>query len=148
MLKIRKAAAKDIPALQELYKQLSFEPEKYVKAPEPDCRKVLKEIEKNNNYHLLVAEDDGKVVGTTFLAVLPGFAHTDKSFAVIEYVVVDANVRSKGIGKTLIDECKKIAKDAGAYKIMLASSKQRLRAHKFYRNMGFQEDALSFRFYF
>jgi hypothetical protein len=47
-----------------------------------------------------------------------------------------------------MDECKARAKAAGAYKVMLASSKRRERAHKFYRTMDFQEDALSFRFYF
>jgi N-acetylglutamate synthase-like GNAT family acetyltransferase len=145
---IRKAKTKDIPQIQELYKQLSFEPEKYQKAPEPDCRRVLKEIENNPNAALLVAEEDGKVVGTTFLVILPAFAHGTSPFSVIEYVVVDEKVRSKGIGKALMDECKARAKAAGCYKVMLASSKTRTRAHKFYREMGFKEDALSFRFYF
>jgi N-acetylglutamate synthase-like GNAT family acetyltransferase len=148
MITIRKAKNQDIPQIQELYKQLSFEPEKYQKTPEPDCRRVLKEIGKNPNAALLVAEEDGKVVGTTFLAVLSGFAHGTNPFGVIEYVVVDEKVRSKGIGKALMDECKARAKVAGCYKIILASSKQRIQAHKFYREMGFKEDALSFRFYF
>jgi len=145
---IRQDAKKDIPTLLELYKQLSLEPDKYQKAHEAECLKVLKQMKKYPNAELLVAEDDGKVVGTAFLAVLPAFAHGTKLFAVIEYVVVDEKVRSKGIGKALMDYCKERAKAAGAYKIMLASSKQRTRAHKFYREMGFKEDALSFRFYF
>jgi N-acetylglutamate synthase-like GNAT family acetyltransferase len=148
MITIRKATDKDIPRLLELYQQLSFEPEKYHKAPETDCRKVLKQIEKYPNALLLVAEEDGKTVGTTFMAILPGFAHQTRPFGVIEYVVVDEKCRSKGIGKALMDYCKQEAKEVGCYKIMLASSKQRTRAHKFYLEMGFQEDALSFRFYF
>jgi GNAT superfamily N-acetyltransferase len=145
---IRKAQDKDIPQILELYKQLSFEPEKYQKAPEADCRRMLTEIEKYPNSALLVAEEDGKVVGTTFLAILPAFAHHTSPFAVVEYVVVDEKVRSKGIGKALMEDCKARSKAAGCYKIMLASSKQRTRAHKFYREMGYKEDALSFRFYF
>jgi GNAT superfamily N-acetyltransferase len=145
---IRQAAEKDITALLELYKQLSFEPDKYQKATEAECRQVLKQMKQYPDTELLVAEDEGKVVGTTFLAILPGFAHGTKPFAVIEYVVVDEKVRSKGIGKALMESCKERAKAAGAYKIMLASSKQRTRAHKFYREIGFKEDALSFRYYF
>jgi ribosomal protein S18 acetylase RimI-like enzyme len=145
---IREATNKDIPRLQELYRQLSMHPGDYKKAPADDCRQVLKEIKKYPNASLLVAEEDGKVAGTTFLAILPAFAHGTRPFGVIEYVVVDENVRSKGIGKALMDECKRLAAAAGCYKIMLASSKQRTRAHKFYRSNGFQEDALSFRFYF
>jgi N-acetylglutamate synthase-like GNAT family acetyltransferase len=148
MVNIRKAEKKDIPTILDLYKQLSFEPDKYQKAPEPDGRCILHEIEKYPNASLLVAEEEGKVVGTTFLAILPTFAHGTSPFGVIEYVVVDEKCRSKGIGKALMDECKARAKAAGCYKVMLASSKQRTRAHKFYRAQGFKEDALSFRFYF
>jgi GNAT superfamily N-acetyltransferase len=147
-MNIREAANKDIPQLLELYKQLSFEPEKYQKAPEADCRKMLKQMKKYPNASLLVAEEEEKIVGTTFLAILPGFSHGTRPFSIIEYVVVDEKVRSQGIGKALMEECKRLAKKAGCYKIMLASSKRRTRAHKFYRDMGFQEDALSFRFYF
>lgn len=148
MLTIRPALEKDIPRLQELYHQLASVPENYVKAPVEDCRCVLQEIQKNPNYILFVAEDDGEVVGTTFLAILPGFAHTTQSFAVIEYVVVDEKCRRTGVGKKLTEACMEKAKAAGCYKIILASSKFRKRAHKFYRAMGFQEDAKSFRYYF
>ncbi len=148
MLTIRPAKEKDIPRMLELYQQLSFEPKNYEKAPEADCRRVLKEIAKNPNYSMLVAEENGEVVGTTFLAILPGFAHTTRSFAVIEYVVVDEKRRSQGVGKQLMEACMAKAKAAGCYKVMLASSKHRTRAHKFYRSLGYQEDAKSFRYYF
>ncbi len=148
MLTIREAAAKDIPRLQELYQQLSFNPGDYRKAPVADCRKILHQIKKYPNASLLVAEEDGKVVGTTFLAILPGFAHHTAPFAVIEYVVVDEKVRSKGIGKALMDYCKDRAKEAGCYKIMLTSDKRRERAHKFYKANGFNAEAEGFRFYF
>lgn len=148
MITIRPAKEKDIPRLQELYQQLASEPKKFIKAPIADCRRVLKEIAKNPNYSLLVAEENGEVVGTTFLAILPGMAHTTRSFAVIEYVVVDEKRRSKGVGKQLMEACMQKAKEAGCYKVMLASSKFRMAAHKFYRGLGFEEDALSFRYYF
>ncbi len=148
MAKIRKAAAKDIPALLELYKQLSFNPGDYLAASVDDCKKILKRIEKFPGAALYIAEEDGKVVGTTFLAILPAFAHQTKPFAVIEYVVVEEKLRSRGIGKALMDYCRERAKEAGCYKIMLASSKQRTRAHEFYRSLGYQEDAVSFRLYF
>jgi ribosomal protein S18 acetylase RimI-like enzyme len=148
MVIIREAAEKDIPRLLELYKQLSFEPDKYSKAPITECKRVLKEVKKNPNYALYVAEENGEVAGTTFVAVVPAFAHQSQPFGVIEYVVVDEKCRSKGIGKALMDACLAKAKAAGCYKVMLASSKQRTRAHKFYRSLGFQEDALSFRYYF
>jgi ribosomal protein S18 acetylase RimI-like enzyme len=147
-MKIRKAIEKDIPRILELYQQLSFEPGSYQKAPEDDCRKVLRQMEKYPDYALLVAEENGEVAGTTVLAILPGFAHHTAPFGVIEYVVVDEQCRSKGIGKAMMEYCLARAKEAGCYKVMLTSDKRRDRAHKFYRSLGFESSAEGFRFYF
>jgi GNAT superfamily N-acetyltransferase len=148
MVSIRPATEKDIPRLLDLYQQLSFDPKDYKKASITECRRILKQIEKYPNASLLVAEEDGKAVGTTFMAILPGFAHQTAPFCIVEYVVVDEARRSQGIGKALMDYCKARAKEAGCYKIMLTSDKRRTRAHKFYRANGFESSAEGFRYYF
>ncbi|OGO17508.1 MAG: hypothetical protein A2Z15_05835 [Chloroflexi bacterium RBG_16_50_11] len=148
MIKIRSATEKDIPRLLELYRQLSFNPEEYKKPLLEECRKVLAKISKVPGYSLLVAEENGEVIGTTVLAILPGIAHGVKPFAVVEYVVVDEKKRSKGVGKILMDYCKDLAKKAGCYKVMLTSDKRRDRAHKFYQSIGFEASAEGFRYYF
>jgi GNAT superfamily N-acetyltransferase len=148
MAKIRLATEKDIPRILELYKQLSFNPEEYRAPPLKDCRKVFKETAKVPGYSLLVAEENGEVIGTTVLSIVPGFAHGTRSFAVVEYVVVDEKKRSQGVGKVLMEYCKKLAKEAGCYKIMLTSDKRRERAHRFYNSAGFEASAEGFRFYF
>jgi GNAT superfamily N-acetyltransferase len=148
MVTIRPAADKDIPRILELYQQLSFEPDKYQKAPVEDCRRILEEIKQYPHASLLVAEVDSAVAGTTFMAILPGFAHHTAPFCVVEYVVVDEAQRSQGVGKALMDYCKDRAKEAGCYKVILTSDKRRDRAHKFYRANGFESSAEGFRFYF
>jgi ribosomal protein S18 acetylase RimI-like enzyme len=148
MVNIRKATVKDIPRILELYRQLSFSPNDYKTPPVEDCKKVMAAEAKVPGYSLLVAEENGEVVGTTVLAILPGFAHNTASFAVIEYVVVDEKQRSKGIGKIMMEYCLARAKEAGCYKVMLTSDKRRDRAHKFYRSLGFEASAEGFRYYF
>jgi GNAT superfamily N-acetyltransferase len=148
MLIIRNALEKDIPRLLELYRQLSFEPAKYKPATVNDCLKVFRKMSQYPGYALLVAEDNGQVVGTLALAILPGFAHGTSPFAVVEYVVVDEKYRSKGIGKLMMNSVKSFAKEAGCYKIMLTSDNRRDRAHKFYKSLGFEPSAQGFRFYF
>lgn len=145
---IRQATERDVPRILELYRQLSFEPEKYQPARVNDCLKVFRKMSDYPDYHLLVAEDNGVVVGTTVLAILPGFAHGTSPFAVVEYVVVDEKHRSKGIGKLMMESVKSLAKEAGCYKIMLTSDLRRERAHKFYKSVGFEPSAAGFRFYF
>jgi GNAT superfamily N-acetyltransferase len=145
---IREATEKDIPRVLEMYRQLSFEPEKYQPAPLNECLKVFRKMSEYPRYNLLVAEDNGRVVGTTVLAILPGFAHGTLPFAVVEYVVVDEKYRSQGIGRLMMESVKSLAKEAGCYKIMLTSDLRRERAHKFYKSVGFEDSAAGFRFYF
>jgi GNAT superfamily N-acetyltransferase len=107
----------------------------------------LPEDKSIQGYELLVAEDDGQVVGTTVLAGLPGFAHGTSPFGVVEYVVVDERCRSRGIGKLMMASVISLAKDAGCYKIALTSDNRRERAHKFYCSLGFEASAHGFRLY-
>ena len=148
MLTIRRALEKDIPSILELYRQLSFKPDEYRAAPLDKCRKVFRKMSEYSGCTLLVAEDNGQVVGTLLLNILPGFAHGTSPFAVVEYVVVDEKCRSKGIGRLMMDAVKSFAKEAGCYKIILTSDNRRERAHKFYKSIGFEPSAQGFRFYF
>ena len=148
MATVRLAKEADIPHILELYRQLSFTPGDYKAAPVEDCVKVFSDMLKVPGYSLLVAEEDGKVVGTTVLAILPGMAHGTSSFAVVEYMVVDEQQRGKGIGRILLEYCMTRAKEVGCYKIMLTSDNRRVEAHEFYRSLGFEASAHGFRFYF
>jgi GNAT superfamily N-acetyltransferase len=148
MVLVRKAQEEDIPRILELYRQLSHNPGDYQQASVSDCCNVLRRMQEYPGYSLLVAEDDGDVVGTTMMAILPGFAHLTSPFAVIEYVVIDEKRRGRGIGKLLMEHCRKLAKEAGCYKIMLTSDKRRERAHKFYESLGYEASAHGFKYYF
>ena len=110
-------------------------------------QRVFKEIYSTPGYQLLVAVEDGKILGTTVLVILPGIAHGVSPFAVVEYVVVDEKQRRRGVGKLLMDYVIARAKEAGCYKIMLTSDKRRDEAHEFYRSLGFETSAHGFRLY-
>lgn len=147
---VRHALEKDIPSILELYRQLAFNPPP-PNAPVPsleDCRKVFTEMSATPGYSLLVVEENGEILGTTVLVILPGMAHGTSPFAVVEYVVVDEKRRGQGIGKMLMEYVIARSKEAGCYKIMLTSDKRRKRAHKFYRALGFEASAHGFRLYF
>lgn len=147
---VRAATENDIPRIQELYRQLAFTPPP-PGAPSPspgEYRSIFKEMGSLPGYELLVADDGGIILGTTVLAILPGFAHGVSPFAVIEYVVVDEAHRGKGTGKLLMQYCIDKAKASGCYKIMLTSDKRRTEAHEFYRSLGFEASAHGFRKYF
>jgi GNAT superfamily N-acetyltransferase len=135
---VREAREADLPRILALYHQLSLDP--VPEEPPLDLEAslaVFAEMAANPRYHLLVAEADGAVQGTVFLAIIPGFSSGNHPFAVVEYVVVDEGHRSRGIGAALMERAAVLARDAGCYKVMLNSNKRRPDAHRFYRRLGY-----------
>ena len=147
---IREAVEADIPRLLELYAQLALDPtEAYYSQLEPEFnRRAFTEMAATPGIHLLVAEDDGVVTGTCMLVILPGLSRGISRWAVVEYVVVDEKLRSRGIGQALMDHAAKMAEDAGCYKVMLCSNKKRPDAHRFYQRIGYEQTHEAFHRYF
>ena len=58
--------------------------------------------------------------------------------SIIEDVIVDENMRGRGIGKALVRYAIEIAREVGASGISLTSNPQREAANQLYRSMGFE----------
>jgi GNAT superfamily N-acetyltransferase len=58
--------------------------------------------------------------------------------AEINGLVVDQSIRSRGIGKTLLDAAEEWARSIGCDAISVRSNVKRDRAHRFYTNNGYQ----------
>ncbi len=142
---IRKATLQDIPRILELYEQLT---EEELDLSSETINRVFSEIEAMPNHELLVAEKDAQVVGTLFFQIVPNLSHGAHSWAVLENMVVDIHYRQQGIGRQLMEFALNRCREADCYKVQLLSHKKRLEAHQFYRDLGFEESALGFRYYF
>jgi GNAT superfamily N-acetyltransferase len=70
----------------------------------------------------------------------------DGLYARIIAFVVDSNYRNKGIGKLLIKEAERWARNQGADSIALNSGNrpERKDAHQFYKRMGYVEKSIGF----
>jgi GNAT superfamily N-acetyltransferase len=62
----------------------------------------------------------------------------------IPELVVLEKYQKQGIGKKLIDSCITLAKEKKCHRIRLESGNQRKESHQFYKNLGFEQSALSF----
>lgn len=60
-----------------------------------------------------------------------------RPYALIENVVVDPEVRSKGVGYQLIKHVEQICIELHCTKIMLLSNSNRVEAHKFFERNGY-----------
>ncbi|MDP6492925.1 MAG: GNAT family N-acetyltransferase [Acidimicrobiales bacterium] len=105
--------------------------------PAPDAA-ALREIVSSGASVLLVAEDDGVIVGSLTLVL---FRIPTGLRAWIEDVVVDESVRGRGVGEALNLAALDRARAAGASTVDLTSRPSREAANRLYQRLGFEERA-------
>lgn len=94
----------------------------------------LKRIVESDSTLLLIAEDEGVIVGSLTLAL---FRIPTGLRAWIEDVVVDSSARGKGVGETLNRFALDEAKRRGATTVDLTSRPSREAANRLYQRLGF-----------
>lgn len=134
----REAQLSDIGDVIRLYQQLHpHDPG----IGEHEGSAILQQILECPYLHLFVLEDDAGVVASTYLNIVPNLSRSAMPYAVIENVVVDESLRSKGVGKSIMFETLDFAWNAGCYKAMLMTGSRDPSTHGFYRACGFSGDA-------
>lgn len=139
---IREARLDDLPALLVLYRGLSEgAPDAYAGEREltpEEARPIFDEIARDPRQVLLVAEQDGELVGSVTLEVYPNLIHEGRPSGLVENMVVAAAVRRSGLGRQLLDEVNRRARDLNVVKLSLTSNLAREGAHRFYESLGWQ----------
>ena len=79
-----------------------------------------------------IAEKDGETVGSVFLV------KKSATVARLRMLIVDPQARGLGIGRRLVDECVRFAKQTGYRKITLWTHGQLLAARGIYQQAGFE----------
>ena len=137
---IRKATGSDADGLKVLYfEYLTHFPPKEEQNMQV-WAEMLNRFEKDDNMHLLVAEEDGKVVSSVQMVIIESLTHNVSPFAVIENVVTHIDYRNKGYASALLERASEIAKDRGCYKVFLETGSNKESTLNFYRNNGFAID--------
>ncbi len=147
-MNIRRASEGDLDALLRLYTQLS---PGNADTTSDEAEPALAALLVLPQAHLLVAEAEGRIVGTVTLVIVPNLTHQARPWAQIENMVTDESLRSTGAGRRLMEECLRLAREANCYKVQLQSGNQRRSrendAHGFYEHLGFAASSAGFRLY-
>ena len=102
----------------------------------PPTDEEVQEILDSPATRLLVArEDDGAVVGSLTLVM---FRIPTGVGVWIEDVVVDEAARGRGTGEALLREAVELAAMAGASRVNLTSTTDRVAANRLYQRLGFE----------
>jgi GNAT superfamily N-acetyltransferase len=97
---------------------------------------------------VLVAEIEGRIVGTFQLTYLRQLTLRGGLVAQIEAVRVAAPLRSRGLGAEMMRWAMGEARARGCARMQLTSDKRREDAHRFYRRLGFKQSHEGFKYYF
>lgn len=95
--------------------------------------------------HLVVAERDGRVVGTLQLTIIPGLSRRGSTRSIIEGVRVHGDERGNGLGGRLIEWAVEESKRQECQLVQLTSDVTRTDAHRFYERLGFIASHVGFK---
>lgn len=144
-VRIRTATMRDLgPVLRLLAVMHDEEIEPQWGCAEEDLfQSILSDVDRR----LLVAVDDGRVVGTADVKVVRNLSRDSRPWAIIENLSVDPEFRRRGWGGALVKRCINFADESGCYKVQLISNDRRSEAHSLYEDLGFTEPVRGFRMY-
>ncbi|WP_066870940.1 GNAT family N-acetyltransferase [Clostridium mediterraneense] len=137
---IEKLKIDDIPELLNLYKELTD-----MEGSVEIAIETYKQMLKDEKYLLLVAKEEGRIIGSVLGVCCMILALDGGYFLAIEDVIVKEEARGKGVGRKLMEKLDEFAINSDCAYSLLVSSGHRKGAHKFYERIGFTEDVKGFR---
>jgi len=137
----RVASSDDLPAIVRLLADdfLGQQREDLSEPLNENYLKAFREIEADPNNELIVAELDGKVIGTLQLVITPSLSYRGSKRSIVESVRVDSSLRGQGIGREMMLWAIERAKQRGCVSMHLTSHNDRTDAHRFYESLGFSK---------
>lgn len=134
---IRELNSNDFDGLMELYTHLHDNPipEKTGKVME-----VWNRILSDKAHHIIVAEQDGKIVSSCVCVIIPNLTHGQQPYAFVENVVTDPDYRGKGLATACLDYARNIAQKENCYKLMLLTGSKLESTLNFYERAGYNSN--------
>ncbi|MET9350958.1 GNAT family N-acetyltransferase [Streptomyces termitum] len=144
-LQIRPAARTDLPAIVAM---LADDPLGALRESPDDLapyRAAFARLADDPNQRLVVAERDGKVVGTLQLTIVPGLSRRGATRSIIEGVRIHSEERGSGLGTLLVEWAVEESRRLECALVQLTSDASRTDAHRFYERLGFEASHLGFK---
>lgn len=139
---VREVKENDLNDLLHLYEQLH---NSKVVINLDELSKLWNQILQDSNHHIIVVEEDGKIVSSCVCVIIPNLTHNQQPYAFIENVITDEAYRKKGFATKCLNYAKEIAIKEKCYKIMLLTGSKKDTTLKFYQNAGYNsEDKTAF----
>jgi GNAT superfamily N-acetyltransferase len=148
-LVMRTATLADLPAIVAMLfdDHLGQSRETISDPPDPAYVAGFDAIAADPNQHLVVAEYEGAVVGTMQLSYLPGIQFRGGWRQQVEAVRIASSLRGRGLGTQMMAWALEQARERGCYIVQLSSHISRTDAHRFYEQLGFDNEHVQMKHY-
>lgn len=130
---IRRAAPSDLTGLLDLYQHLNPNDSR---VPETDAAGAWRAMLGSDLIRLIVAEENGLLVSSCMLVIVPNIMRGARSFGVIENVVTHAAYRRRGLGRAVLAAAVEAAWQSDCYKVTLATGSRQGSTWSFYEGTG------------
>lgn len=134
---IREIVNEDFNGLLELYMQLHDNP-----MPEKtsEIRELWNRILNDKEHHIIIAEEEGKIVSSCVCVIIPNLTHNQRPYAFIENVITDKSYRNKGLATACLNYAKEMAINENCYKLMLLTGSKKESTLNFYERAGYNKN--------
>jgi GNAT superfamily N-acetyltransferase len=140
MVEFRVATRADVPAILALLEDDEITRSRMAVVPENADAvlwRAFDAIDADPHNELIVADEDGAVIGTCQLTFTPGLSRGGAERMTIEAVRVRRDRRGTGVGKAMITWTLDRARERGCAIAQLTTDRRRIDAHRFYESLGF-----------
>ena len=131
---IREANRDDLKDILELYLDLH---ETEIPEDSEHLSDTWEQIINDGNHHLIVCEEDGKIVSSCVCVIIPNLTRNVRPYAFVENVVTHRDFRGKGYATECLNFAKGIAENNNCYKMMLLTGSKSEETLNFYKKAGY-----------
>lgn len=133
---IREIGNDDFEGLMYLYTQLGDNP---LPEKSDEVLHLWHKILNDKDHHIIVAEEDGKIVSSCVCVIIPNLTHSQRPYAFVENVVTDESYRKRGLATACLNYAKEIAQRENCYKMMLLTGSKKESTLNFYEQAGYNK---------
>lgn len=133
---IREATNNDLNSLLMLYTQLH---DNELPMDTTGLRTLWNTIMADKNHHIIVAEEDGKLVSSCVCIVILNLTHSQRPYALIENVITEEGYRNRGLASQCLQYAKMISIENNCYKVMLMTGSKKESTLHFYEQAGYNK---------
>ena len=131
---IREANRDDLKDILELYLDLH---ETEIPEDSEHLSDTWEQIINDENHHLIICEEDGKIVSSCVCVIIPNLTRNVRPYAFVENVVTHRDFRGKGYATECLNFAKGIAENNNCYKMMLLTGSKSEETLNFYKKAGY-----------